>query len=95
MRKLFEESQFPWEASQSTGKRNKQENLCPQVTNIIMKCLFRSGQGLGTQQLVGRSYFGMKVKAFMFEFSGDKEQNFKNISTLGTRVLASIRYTHS
>lgn len=90
---LYKESQLCWEASRSKEKRNKQENLCPQVTNTIMKCFFRSGKVLGTQQLVGSS-FSMKVKIFVFESSGDKKQNIKNISTLGTGVLAGISYTH-
>lgn len=38
------------EASRLKGKRNKQENLCLQVTNTITKCFFRSGESLGAQQ---------------------------------------------
>lgn len=57
-----------------------------------MKCFFKLQKVLGTQQLVGRSSFGMKVKILMLESSGDKEQNIKNISTLGIGVLAGISY---
>jgi len=92
MGKLYEESQLCWKASRSKEKRNEDENLCPQGTKTIIKCFFRSGKSLGTQWLVGRSSFGLKVR--MFESSVDKKHNFQNISTLRTGVLTSINYNH-
>lgn len=78
-----------YEASRLKGKRNKQENLCLQVTNTITKCFFRSGESLGAQKPV-KVLVAQKI--ITFESSEDKKQNFKNISASGTGVPNASQY---